>query len=105
MSRTKRIYNSERWKNRAVRHYNAKYASFYRSLRNRGGVFSAENERAESLLDAGWAIYAGAYCYHPYKELDARCNCIDCIKTRTERNGKRRRANRIREKNYMLELF
>jgi hypothetical protein len=102
MSRTKRIYNTERWKKNAIRHYNAKHASFYRSIYYNG--LSTDFSSGEALLNANHAIYAGAYCYHPYKELDARCSCIGCVRRRGERNKKRRLSNRLIEKHCKKKL-
>lgn len=90
MSRTKRIYNRETYKRRALRHYQAKFAN---------GMFYLQSMymvSPEEALEKGIPIYAGSYAYHKYKPLGMKCQ-EDYPKKVLSR--KRRRKLRKEERN------
>ncbi len=67
MSRTKRVYNTEKYKRRALRHYKAKWDNNQFYLR------SMENVSPEEAIERGIPIYASYYAYHKYKEMGMKC--------------------------------
>jgi hypothetical protein len=90
MSRTKRIYNRLRWKRAAERHWRAKY--------NSGSWLNWY------LLDDGdpnriLTIWAGPYCYHPYKQL-CMGHCSYCYGGAIRDNRTRRRKLKLEEVYY-----
>jgi len=97
MSRTKRIYNSEKWKKRAIRHYKAKYDNNTYYLATMYGC------SIEEAFTKGLVIYAGAYSYHPYKQL-CMGNCHYCKEKRMKYKRQERRKNKLIEKNYIREI-
>lgn len=98
MSRTRRIYNSEEWKKKAIRHYKAKYENRAYYLCSMYGV------TVDEAFEQGIIIYAGAYCYHPYAQL-CMGNCHSCKRERIKYKRRDRRKNKLREKYYISEMY
>ena len=90
MSRTKRIYNREIYKKRALRHYKAKCDNGCYYLSTMYGV------TVEKALELGIPIYSGCYAYHKYKPMGMKCQ-EDYPKKILSR--KRRRKLREEERN------
>lgn len=98
MSRTRRIYNSEEWKKKAIRHYKAKFDNnmFY--------LWSMHGMNVEEAAESGLVIFAGPYSYHKYKEL-CMGNCPFCKRDKIKKKRSEKLKKKLIEKNYILEMY
>ena len=91
MSRTRRIYNSEAWRKKAIRFHYARYnnVSVFHNIFY--GIRPGPNPFSEEL-------WAGPYCYTRYKVMYMRCGCGDCERAMHEKPYIARRARKLEER-------